>query len=383
LFIPVTLITANMHSVKQDFNGDGFNDIIVGVPSASVAYLFFGGNTIPSVPSVKFIGKPSTAFSEICRFAGDVNNDGYADIIFGVLTEVVRETYLVFGGPSIPSTYSVTEINPRTIKYAPDASNFYNSRVCGGVAGVGDTTKDGFDDFVICAYSQDLGSLINAGACYLIYGATNLQSISMRDLGSGGIRIYGTESNQNFGHVVAAAGDINGDGYADFFIQNGNREYVFLIYGGASLPSSFSTTVDSSFPGVIFPNPNDFSFFGSSIARAGDFNADGFDDIAISCSGWFSLSATVYVVYGGSSLPTIFDLNTLTSAEFVISLLLQLLLVGRPCLVEWILIWMGLTISSLVLSMPTIIMVLLMWSLDRFLLQSKPVCFNWETAALP
>jgi hypothetical protein len=73
----------------------------------------------------------------------------------------------------------------------------------------------------------------------------------------------------------------------------------------------------SSFPGVIFPNPNDFSFFGSSIARAGDFNADGFDDIAISCSGWFSLSATVYVVYGGSSLPTIFDLNTLTSATGV------------------------------------------------------------------
>jgi hypothetical protein len=238
---------------NQDFNGDGFNDIIVGVPSASVAYLFFGGNTIPSVPSVKFIGKPSTAFSEICRFAGDVNNDGYADIIFGVLTEVVRETYLVFGGPSTPSTYSVTEINPRTIKYAPDASNFYNSLFCGGVAGVGDTNKDGFDDFVICAYSQDLGSLINAGACYLIYGATNLQSISMRDLGSGGIRIYGTESNQNFGHVVAAAGDINGDGYADFFIQNGNREYVFLIYGGASLPSSFSTTVDIFFPGSDFP----------------------------------------------------------------------------------------------------------------------------------
>jgi hypothetical protein len=65
---------------SQDFNGDGFNDILVCSTFNSNAYLFFGAST---TPSILFTGLTNSGFSSGCRYAGDVNKDGYADIIFG------------------------------------------------------------------------------------------------------------------------------------------------------------------------------------------------------------------------------------------------------------------------------------------------------------
>jgi hypothetical protein len=76
--------------------------------------------------------------------------------------------------------------------------------------------------------------------------------MSMADLRSAGIKIYGSVANQHFGQGVAAAGDINQDGYADFLISNANKQNVYLFYGGASLTDV--TTASGSFSGVVFPN---------------------------------------------------------------------------------------------------------------------------------
>jgi hypothetical protein len=70
---------------SQDFNNDGFNDILVGSDSP---FLYFGGNPVfPATPSVEFTGSGGLTY---CQFAGDVNKDNYADVICGY--------FLILGG---------------------------------------------------------------------------------------------------------------------------------------------------------------------------------------------------------------------------------------------------------------------------------------------
>jgi hypothetical protein len=300
-------VTAN-----QDFNGDGFLDVLAY--SGGYVYLFFGANTFPATPSVQFTGPGG--FGRGCQFVGDVNKDGYADVLLGY---VGSATYLILGGPSTAAVYSVLAANVRTITYTPETPvNSGGSTFGVSLTGTGDANKDGFSDFLICDYSLNVGSFNVAGACYLIYGKNNLQSISMSNLGSGGIKISGAATAQQLGIFVSAAGDINNDGYADFLISSGDHNNVYLFYGGGSLTSITATpsSVSSASVGVVFPIPRAGDLFGISVSRAGDFNHDGIDDLLIS-SPSFSANCVIYVVFGGSSLPTTFNLNTMTSSAGV------------------------------------------------------------------
>jgi hypothetical protein len=291
---------------NQDFNGDGFKDLLASSPDSDVAYLYLGGDPFPTSASIKFTGASSNSqFSIGCRFAGDVNKDGYADLI--ISASQTGRAYLILGGSSTPTPYSVAAVNARTITFTPESGVNVNSFGT-TVAGVGDVNKDGFDDFVISHYTLDAGK----GACYLVFGGNNLQSISVSDLGSGGIKIL-PSFTENFGWLVSAAGDINKDGFADFLVTSKTRERVYLFYGGASL-TSFTAT-PGSFSGVTFPSPSGSYYFGYGISRAGDFNGDGFDDLLISDASY--PTPTVYVVYGGTSLPSIFNMNTFASSAGV------------------------------------------------------------------
>jgi hypothetical protein len=298
---------------NHDFNGDGFNDILVNDPALNQAFVLYGGNTAPTVALLVIQGPTGSAgtFSSGCHFAGDVNHDGFADILIG---DRGKAAYLIMGASSTTSPYSLT--NPRTIKFTPD-STIVSNQFGWNLAGVGDVNNDQFDDFVICDHPASTGGgLYGVGVCYVVFGGNNLQSTGLSTLvGSGGaIRITGSVSSQALGSRVSAAGDINKDGFADFLIASGDNKNVYLIYGGASL-ASFTTT-PGSFSGVIFPNPKSGDLFGDSIASAGDFNHDGFVDLMISSPSW-STSCTIWVVYGGASLPATFDVNTLTSSTGV------------------------------------------------------------------
>jgi hypothetical protein len=299
---------------SQDFNGDGFNDILACSSSNNNAYLFFGGvSGASTTPSIVFTGPASSMFSSGCRYAGDVNKDGYADIIFGApsISSDTGAAYLVLGGPSTTTPFAVPASNGRTITYTPESSN---GAFGWSTAGVGDVNKDTFDDFVICARYFD-STLTDVGACYLIYGGTSLQSKTMTSLGSGGIRITGTIANQKLGQAVAGVGDINKDGYVDILISCGDLKNVYLLYGGPSLTNV--DTTPGSFHGVIFPNPTaTFDVFGASVSGAGDFNGDGYDDLMISSYSMVT-NCQIYIVFGSSSLPASFNLNSMTSSTGV------------------------------------------------------------------
>jgi hypothetical protein len=283
---------------SQDFNGDGFNDILICSASNNNAYLYFGGvSGASTTPSVKFTGPTSSRFSTGCGYAGDVNKDGFADILFGApLKSGGAASYLVLGGSTTTTPFAVPDSNGRTITFTGGGSS---------TAGVGDVNKDTFDDFVICAAGFSTTE-IGVGACYVIYGGNNLQSKAMANLGSGGIRITGTTEVQFLGTAVAGVGDINKDGYADILISCGDSSNVYLLYGGPSLTSV--DTTPGSFPGAIFPNPMEESF-GYSLSRAGH------DDLMISSVNT-ATNCKIYVVFGRSSFPATFDVSTMTSSLF-------------------------------------------------------------------
>ncbi|MEO8350794.1 MAG: Calx-beta domain-containing protein [Chthoniobacteraceae bacterium] len=319
-------------SSAGDFNGDGFDDVLIGASGADApndqsgaAYLLFGKaggfdpdfdlSALDGSNGFRFGGLPAYAGSRMSvSGAGDINGDGFADIIIGVPNNSFGSragaAYVVFGNDNASaSDFALTTLN--------GANGFKVSGVGSfdgfgrAVSGAGDINDDGFDDVVIGAPGVDL----SRGKTYVIFGKTIGFSASLNpaDLnGSDGFIVNGALTNDSLGSAVSEAGDFNGDGIDDFIIgayragPNGFESGAsYLIFGKTTdFSAQFQlTTLDGStgfkLSGVATSNRS-----GSALAGAGDVNGDGFDDIVI---GAYQAdpngrnSGASYVVFGGSS----------------------------------------------------------------------------------
>jgi FG-GAP repeat len=293
-----------------DVNADTHVDIIIGAISAEVgtnqgeegiAYVWYGGTPGVGNPTgLGANGSPSNAdwhaegdqtpFGGVgahlgwsVASAGDVNNDGYDDIIVGVpdghsTTNQAQEgRALVWLGSSTGVNQGTTG-KPGNAKWKAE-SNQTAAHLGYSVAGAGDVNGDGFDDVIVGAPDYDSGSAV-AGWAFLWKGkSTGLSG------GTNATPNNADWSNQgaiaaNFGKSVAAAGDVNGDGKADVII--GAPEFtggqslegkVFIYLGTtSSLGATAAWTAESDQAGAQF---------GSSVAGAGDFNHDGFVDVIV------------------------------------------------------------------------------------------------------
>ncbi|MBK9646101.1 MAG: FG-GAP repeat protein [Deltaproteobacteria bacterium] len=166
-----------------DFNGDGYGDLMVSAPNAQglksgsgVVYLVYGGSTrlsgVNDIATVLDVGVqgPTTDDGIGTRLApaGDVNNDGLADILVGAPSYSSRDTgiaYLLYGDSSLSGLASVSTFTRWEV-----TSGSANDYIGSSLGGVGDTNGDGFDDFVVGAVGYDYSSRSASGALFLFLG---------------------------------------------------------------------------------------------------------------------------------------------------------------------------------------------------------------------
>jgi hypothetical protein len=333
-------------SSAGDVNGDGFEDLIIGSPYSDaadgarfvsgVSYVVFGGASQTQKIDLASLGTAGIriegaewygVLGNAVSSAGDVNGDGFDDLIVGAkfadgyqnAKSSAGESYVIFGGPSLPSTIDLTTPGAAGITiFGADVSD-----VSGwSVSGAGDVNGDGFDDLIIGAiYADGKGNTKSgAGESYVIFGGPSLPStIDLNTPGAAGITIFGADTNDLSGWSVSGAGDVNGDGFADLIIgaKNANSTgAIYVIFGRAVFPLEINLSASNSADVAIvggFLNGQ----FGRSVSEAGDVNGDGFDDLIIgepygAGDIHFRIrSGNSFVIFGGASLPPTINLASL------------------------------------------------------------------------
>ena len=264
-----------------DINGDGYADLLVGVPDANnsggvvLVYLgsaagFATAATEITAPDGKF------EFGAWVTSAGDINRDGYADVLISAPYAKAAH-YLYYGGPSGLSRSPVV----------------LSGGVGFGLTTASDINGDGFAD-VLVASGSGAGNT-TSGEVDVYYGtATGLGSTPTVMSFSGSAAGY-------FGLYVTDSGDVNGDGFGDIALG---------LYGTGTGPDGGVGTVEiflgsagglTAGPSFLNPGPQ-YSLWGDRLSGAWDVNGDGFDDLVMGDPGYAARPAQI--AFGGPSGPT-------------------------------------------------------------------------------
>ena len=298
-----------------DVNGDGYDDILIGAfgdddggNSAGQIYLIFGKSsswamdTDLSAADASFWGEDTddSAGRSGITCAGDVNSDGYDDILIGVESNSnggrgAGQTYLILGKAS--GWAMDTDLSNSDASFLGEDTQ---DRSGSSVAGAGDVNGDGYDDILIGASSDNDGGN-DAGQTYLILGKSSGWAMDT-DLSDADASFLGEDAGDYSGRSVAGIGDVNGDGYDDILVgadrdEDGGQSagQTYLILGK---PSGWAMDTDLSDSDASFWGENQGDYSGYSVAGAGDINDDGYDDILIGAFAW---SGQTYLILGKAS----------------------------------------------------------------------------------
>lgn len=279
-----------------DVNNDGFVDIIAGRYGAyggrGCAKIYFGGNDFDTLPDVIMIGEEKinpwdhyTSFGSSVASAGDLNKDGYDDVIVGAHVADTKwglyagKAYIFFGGSDMDSTADVVIEGKGWYHHLGDA-----------LSPAGDVNSDGYDDVIVAAPFDDYDA---RGRAYIFFGGENVDNIH---------DVYIEGQDGDFcGHSVTGIGDINGDGFDDVLV--GYPHIFWEPFDGKASIFLGGNPMDS-IPDIIFRGDSAHYTLGIRVATAGDVNGDSFPDIIIVGG----MRGKLF--YGGA------EVDTVTDAEF-------------------------------------------------------------------
>jgi hypothetical protein len=302
-----TDLCGNSVSAAGDVNGDGYDDIIVGAPhhrtdvanKVGQAYVLLGsasgiGNCdmsadaeIPCDPHATITGAAAGNELGVSVFgAGDVNGDGYDDIIVGALRAESEKghAYVFLGSEDGISDCDVSD----ECAHAVIVGEVANDRLGMSVSAAGDVNDDGFDDIIVGAPYYNDGLANDAGRAYVFHGSESgiippeidppKCYISGDPACPVATTLTGEVQDGSLG-ATAAAGDVNGDGYDDIIvaaplydvINEEGRTYVFHGSESGIIPE----------PQARITGASQIGWLGVSASSLGDLNGDGFDDIIV------------------------------------------------------------------------------------------------------
>jgi hypothetical protein len=291
---------AHCVSVAGDVNGDGYSDVIVGAPlydngqtDEGRAYVYHGSAAgLAATPDWTAESDQANAwFGFTVSGAGDVNGDGYSDVIVGAPFYDNGETdegraYVYHGSATGLSA------TPDWIAESDQADAYFGA----ALSTAGDVNGDGYSDVIVGAHSYDNGQT-NEGRAYVYHGSATGLSLTPD---------WTAESDQAgavFGVWLSSAGDVNGDGYSDVIVgardyDNGqtNEGRAYVYHGSAAgLSIAPDWTAESDLTGA---------YFGNSVSGAGDVNGDGYSDVIVGACNYGSGQTNegrAYVFHGSAT----------------------------------------------------------------------------------
>jgi len=244
-----------------DINGDGYYDFVINNPynwydGKARGYLFFGNDTIADTSSVTF---KSNAVEDSYGFditiEGDINGDGFNDIIMTDLSgpnNINEKNCLIYYGASELKT---------TFDYS------FIIDVDSKVKVVGDVNNDGYDDFLISE------GTVNPR---LYFGSVNFNANNFLEFSA-------YKKNDNFGVGFGGIGDINNDGYDDFALNIKNYKNKLNIMV-SKLNIYLGGAVIDTIPDFSLEGETKWGQFGRKVGGLGDINGDGFNEFYVFAS---------------------------------------------------------------------------------------------------
>ena len=303
-----------------DVNGDGYDDIVAGayaftgnVTNQGKTYVIFGksngwslNQNISSVANASFLGQNILDASGIAvSSSGDINNDGYNDIIIGAMFSSdsaanAGKVHLIFGKSSNWSQ-NISLNNANASFLGESGTDLFGAAVDSV-----DVNGDDFDDLILTTQNNDEGGS-GAGQVYIVFGRN-----------SGWLKDQGiiSESNATFigergGDEISGrnGGDINNDGYGDILVSSNDNDeggndagQVYVVFGGINnwnIDENISSRANASFIGAYSE-----THLGSGINRnPKDINGDGIIDLFISTqlNQNSNEAGEAYLIYGRAS----------------------------------------------------------------------------------